>query len=56
MDIPANYRRDYEEILEQWRKITKEIGADICGMTLEDIEDMPEVFAMPDGKYLIVEG
>lgn len=33
----------------------KEIGADICGMTLEDIEDMPEVFAMPDGKYLVLE-
>ena len=26
--------RDYEEIIEQWRSITKEIGADICVLDL----------------------
>lgn len=26
------------------------------GMTQEDLEEASEVFALPDGKYLIVEG
>lgn len=30
-------------------------GADIDGMTLHDLEEASEVFALPDGRYLIVE-
>ena len=30
-------------------------GADIDGMTLHDFEDASEVFALPDGRYLVVE-
>ena len=29
---------------------------DLEGMDLEDIEDASEVFKIPDGRYLIVEG
>ena len=29
---------------------------DVDGMTLEEIADASEVFALPDGRYLIVEG
>ena len=30
-------------------------GADIEGMSLEELLDASEVFALPDGRYLIVE-
>ena len=30
-------------------------GADIEGMSLHDLEEASEVFALPDGRYLIVE-
>ncbi len=33
-----------------------ENGVDLEGMALEDIEDASEVFKIPDGRYLIVEG
>ena len=33
-----------------------ENGVDLDGMELEDIEDASEVFKIPDGRYLIVEG
>lgn len=29
---------------------------DVTGMSMEEILDSPEVFALPDGRYLIVEG
>ena len=34
----------------------EEAGADVEGMSDEELEDASEVFALPDGKYLIVEG
>ena len=33
-----------------------ENGGDITGMTREEVLEQAEVFALPDGKYLIVEG
>ncbi len=33
-----------------------EAGVDIVGMSDEEILDQSEVFAIPDGRYLIVEG
>ena len=33
-----------------------EAGTDIAGMTDEDILDASEVFALPSGRFLIVEG
>lgn len=33
----------------------EESGADISGMSREEIEDAQEVFTLPDGRYLIVE-
>lgn len=29
---------------------------DICGLTDEELEEQAEVFKMPDGRYLLVEG
>ena len=33
-----------------------EEGVDVDGMSAEDLEEASEVFALPDGTYLIVEG
>ena len=38
------------------REYLEESGADVEGMSDEELEDASEVFALPDGKYLIVEG
>lgn len=42
--------------IEEVREYLEESGADVEGMSDEDLEDASEVFALPDGKYLIVEG
>lgn len=34
----------------------EENGMDVDGMTLEELEDASEVFPLPNGQYLIVEG
>ena len=38
------------------REYLEGMGADVDGMTDEELEDASEVFALPDGTYLIVEG
>ena len=42
--------------LEEVREYFEEEGVDVDGMTPEDLEEASEVFPLPDGKYLIVEG
>ena len=42
--------------IEEVREYLEEIGADVDGMSDEELEEASEVFALPDGKYLIVEG
>ena len=42
--------------LEDVREYFEENGADVEGMSLEDLEEASEVFVLPDGTYLIVEG
>ena len=37
------------------RTYLDEAGADVSGMTDEDLEEASEVFALPSGGYLIVE-
>ena len=38
------------------REYLEDMGADVDGMTDDELEDASEVFALPDGTYLIVEG
>ena len=33
----------------------EEEGVDLCGMSAEELLEQPEVFALPGGRYLIVE-
>ena len=42
--------------LKEVRDYLEEIGADTRGMSLKELEQASEVFALPKGKYLIVEG
>lgn len=41
--------------LKEVKEYFKETGADIAGMSLSELEEASEVFALPDGRYLIVE-
>ena len=42
--------------LDEVREYLEENGADVDHMSREELEDASEVFALPDGRYLIVEG
>lgn len=42
--------------LKEVKKYLDELGADVEGMSMKEIEEACEVFRLPDGKYLIVEG
>lgn len=42
--------------IEEVRGYFEETGADIADMELSDLEEASEVFKLPDGRYLIVEG
>ena len=42
--------------IEEVREYFQENGADVEGMSDEELEEASEVFSLPDGGYLIVEG
>lgn len=42
--------------LDEVRQYLEENGADVSEMSGQDLEDASEVFSLPDGSYLIVEG
>lgn len=42
--------------IDEVREFLEEEGLDVEGMSAEELEDASEVFAIPDGRYLIVEG
>ena len=42
--------------LEEVREYFEEEGVDMEGMAMEELEEAAEVFPLPDGTYLIVEG
>lgn len=42
--------------IKEVREFLDEEGLDVEGMTTEELEDASEVFALPSGRYLIVEG
>ena len=46
----------FVDSLKEVKAYFEENGADVDNMSLEEVEDASEVFALPDGKYLIVEG
>jgi hypothetical protein len=50
-DCMAVVCKDIKEV----RAYFKEEGTDIAGMSLEELKDASEVFALPDGRFLIVE-
>ncbi len=42
--------------IEEVRSFFEEEGLDAAGLSDEELEDASEVFAVPGGRYLIVEG
>lgn len=42
--------------IKEVRRYLDEAGADIDGMSEEELKEASEVFALPSGGYLIVEG
>lgn len=42
--------------LKEVRRYLDEAGADVDGMSDEELKEAAEVFALPSGGYLIVEG
>ena len=42
--------------IDEVRRYLSGMGADVDGMSKEELEEASEVFALPGGKYLIVEG
>ncbi|MCU6748741.1 MULTISPECIES: hypothetical protein [Lachnospiraceae] len=42
--------------LDEVKEYFEESGVDVEEMSKEELEEASEVFALPDGKYLIVEG
>ena len=44
------------DYLDEVREYFEEEGVDVDGMTPEELEEASEVFPLPDGTYLIIEG
>lgn len=44
------------DTIQDVRDYLEDIGMDVDGMSNAELEDAAEVFEMPDGKFLIVEG
>lgn len=44
------------ESLDEVKEYFEENGTDVDDMSPEELEEASEVFALPDGKFLIVEG
>ena len=42
--------------IDEVREYFEEEGVDVDGLGPDDLEEASEVFPLPDGKYLIVEG
>lgn len=42
--------------IEDVKEYFEESGIDVDGMSLDELEEASEVFALPSGQYLIVEG
>lgn len=42
--------------IEEVKEFLEEEGMDVDGMSMEEIEEAAEVFALPSRQYLIVEG
>lgn len=51
-DSMAVVCKNVKEVKAYW----EECGIDISGMSLEEIKESEEVFELPDGRFLIVEG
>ena len=42
--------------IKEVKKYLFEMGADVSGMSAKELEEQAEVFRLPGGRYLVVEG
>ena len=56
MAVVVDSLEEVREYFEESGAYTGEISADVDHMTEEELEEASEVFVLPDGTYLIVEG
>jgi len=42
--------------IKEVRRYLDELGADVSGMSVKELEEASEVFKLPGGGYLVVEG
>ena len=42
--------------IKEVKKYLYEMGADVSGMSAKELEDQDEVFRLPGGSFLVVEG
>ena len=49
-DSMAVVAEDIEEVIEYF----DEMGVDTDGLSEDEVEQQPEVFSLPDGRYLVV--
>ena len=50
------FLEDCMDSIDEVRGYFEEEGVDVDGMGPDELEEASEVFPLPDGKYLIVEG
>lgn len=62
-ETPADAQEFLEECMavevnsiREVRRYLDEMGADVSGMSAAELEEASEVFRLPSGRYLIVEG
>ena len=60
MDEAADFLEDCMAVtlddIGALRDYLDELGMDVMGMSDEELEDQSEVFTLPDGRFLYVEG
>ena len=55
-DEPVAETPEVVDSIEEVAAFFREEGIDMEDMSMEELEEASEVFALPSGKYLIVEG
>lgn len=59
MDEVADFLEDCMAVvckdMKEVKAYLKEAGADIAGLSMKELEELEEVFSIPDGRYLVVE-
>ena len=56
MECLEVFLKKQRQLFQEVKDYFEEEGMDISGMDDQELEEASEVFALPDGRYLVVEG